>query len=84
MFTDSFLGLDDPFNAHFGAPSRHLTDIARRNVEERRWKSSSRSCGKLGSAVLQVPEGVDEDTVNAKVTVRQGSIIFDNLSDYRK
>jgi U3 small nucleolar RNA-associated protein 25 len=67
------LGPDDPFNAHFGASSMHLTDVARRNVEGRQWKSSSRSCGKLGSAVLQIPEDVNEDAVNSKVTVRPGS-----------
>lgn len=72
IFTDSFPVPDDPFNTHFGASSSHLTDTARRNVEERQWKCYSRSCGKLGTAVLQVPQGMDEDIMKAKVTVRRG------------
>src|SRR5258708_30406642 len=72
LYTDSFPVPDDPFTAHFGASSRHLTDTARRNVEESQWKSSSRSCGTLGSAVLQVPECTNEHSVKVKVTVRRG------------
>ena len=74
--TDSFPVPDDPFNAHFGALSRYRTDTTLRNVAERQWKSSTRSCGKLGSAVLQVPEGVDEDTVKSKIVVSPGSIML--------
>ncbi|KIY74080.1 digestive organ expansion factor [Cylindrobasidium torrendii FP15055 ss-10] len=47
----------DPYEAHFGAAPAVLTDSSRNAANERRWKSSKFTKGKLGTLVELVPEG---------------------------
>lgn len=55
---------EDPYNAHFSAEPKCLSTSAKEAVDKRRWTTSKRSVGKLGEAVLSIPEGSEDVKYN--------------------
>ena len=69
----SFCILDatDPYEQHFGMKPQMLSEKLRNSVQNHSWKTSREKLGKLGSALVSIPDAseVDMATLTASTSV---------------
>lgn len=76
----SFPKVNNSYDKHFGVKPVALTDSAKSDIERRDLKSSRESLGRLGKAVIAIPQSSQERTA---VKLGESDVSNTKTSDYR-
>jgi hypothetical protein len=68
--------IDDPYNSHFGAEPKNLTEQARTAVNERKWTTSKGKRGKLGEINVQTLIGTSNEENQVKIPVSVNKDVY--------
>ena len=56
------LDANDPYEQHFGMNPQALSEESRGSVQNNSWKTSREKVGKLGSAIVSIPDASEATT----------------------
>jgi len=59
FFAERILDATDPYEQHFGMKPQLLSKNSRASVQDHSWKTSREKLGKLGSAIVSIPDALE-------------------------